>query len=166
MGVWRACRFVSGDRQDVPNEKALAEVEGEVAQPESGRAGIDSEAAHVRTESRVEPVFVPELVDRQECAGERWYVPNIAEGDAVTTRLAISGVDAEVPDQVCSVLDSLCIDKNVSALTQVGEVFAIGVSMEGTTAVDNRRDGSNGAAGAVYAGRQCGVSTGEEGKAT
>ena len=73
--------------------------------------------------------------------------------------LAIPGVDVKVSDQVCPVLDPLCIDKNVSALSQVGKVFAIGVSMKGTTAVDHRWDGSNGTAGAVDARRQRGVST-------
>ena len=57
--------------------------------------------------------------------------------------LAVPGVDVKVSDQVCPVLDPLCIDKNVSALSQVGKVFAIGVSMEGAAAVDDGGDGTD-----------------------
>ena len=70
----------------------------------------------------------------------------------MSARLAIPCIDVEVSDQMRPVLDPLSIDKDVTTLSQVGKVFAIGVSVEGAAAVDHRWDGSNGAAGAVYAG--------------
>ena len=66
----RGCRRVAGDRKDVPNEQALAIIEGEMALPKTSRAGIHGEATHVRAEARVEPVFVPKLFDREESASK------------------------------------------------------------------------------------------------